>query len=194
MTEFEDSLTHIKNSAGNNSQKIKAFYQLCKEHNAEPVILRLSGAVQKRFAPTSYLVTFTTTRVIVTEKSGLRRLLDFGYVAGLGPHLYYLLSDKVRLEDVKLKDSFVQGSGLSTGFNSAKDFYILYDEIQKLVFSHGIKTLTTNMLGSAVSHNFLDIHTKSAIHKFVISAKQNGEYEKIYYWLNVSLPVKVHEG
>lgn len=192
MTEFKTSLKHIKNSIkGSHSQKISIFYQLCKEHNIEPVILRLSADIKNRFTRTGYLITFTNTRIIVSEKSNLRNLLDIGYIAGLGPYLYYLLSDKVNLEDIKSKDSFVQG--LHSDSNSTKEFYINYEEIEKLVFYHGVDTLITNMLGSAVNYNFLKIHTQKTVYNFNISAKKNGDYQKIFYWLNMSLPIKVHK-
>ena len=192
MSEFNKSLKHLKNDIErSNSQKIGIFYQLCKEHNIEPVILRLSGDIKNRFTRSGYLITFTNARIIISEKSNLRNLLDIGYIAGLGPYLYYLLSDRVNLEDVKLKDSSVQG--LPSGSNSTKEFYIHYKEIEKLIFYHGIDTLITNMLGSAVNYNFLKIRTQKTLYNFNISAKKNGDYEKILYWLKMSLPIKVHK-
>ncbi len=192
MTEFETSLKQIKNNVErSNSQKISIFYQLCKEHNIEPIILRLSGDTKNRFTRSNYFITFTNTRIIISEKSNLRNLLDIGYIAGLGPYLYYLLSDKVDFEDIKTKDSFVQG--LPSYSNSTKEFYIHYKEIEKIVFNHGIDTLITNMLGSAVNYNFLKIHTQKTLYNFNISAKKNGDYEKIFYWLKISLPIKIHK-
>src|SRR5215203_647314 len=92
MTEFKTSLKQIKNNVErSNSQKISIFYQLCKDHNIEPIILRLSGDTKNRFTRSNYFITFTDTRIIISEKSNLRNLLDIGYVAGLGPYLYYLL-------------------------------------------------------------------------------------------------------
>ena len=56
----------------------------------------------------------------------------------------------------------------------------------------GIETLTTNMLGSAVNDNFLKIFTpQKNPYNFIISAKKNGDYEKISYWLKMSLPIEV---
>ena len=192
MTEFETSLKQIKNNVErSNSQKISIFYQLCKEHNVEPIVLRLSGETKNRFTRSNYFITFTNTRIVISKKSNLRNLLDVGYIAGLGPYLYYLLSDKVDLEDIKTKDSFVQG--LPSDSDSTKESYIDYKEIEKLVFYHGIDTLITNMLGSAVNYNFLKIHTQKTLYNFNISAKKNGDYEKIFYWLNMSLPIKIHK-
>jgi hypothetical protein len=192
MTEFKTSLKQIKNNVERSiSQKISIFYQLCKEHNIEPIILRLSGDTKNRFTRSNYFITFTNTRIIISEKSNLRNLLDIGYIAGLGPYLYYLLSDKVDFEDIKTKDSFVQD--LPSDSNSTKEFYIHYKEIEKIVFNHGIDTLITNMLGSAVNYNFLKIHTQKTLYNFNISAKKNGDYEKIFYWLKISLPIKIHK-
>jgi hypothetical protein len=192
MTEFETSLKQIKNNVErSNSQKISIFYQLCKEHNIEPIILRLSGDTKNRFTRSNYFITFTNTKIIISEKSNLRNLLDIGYIAGLGPYLYYLLSDKVDLEDIKTKDSFVQG--LPSDSDSKKEFYIHYKEIEKIVFNHGIDTLITNMLGSAVNYNFLKIHTQKTLYNFNISAKKNGDYEKIFYLLKISFPIKIHK-
>jgi hypothetical protein len=153
--------------------------------------LRLSGDTKNRLTRSNYFITFTNTRIIISEKSNLRNLLDIGYIAGLGPYLYYLLSDKVDLEDIKTKDSFVQG--LPSDSDSTKEFYIHYKEIEKIVFYHGIDTLITNMLGSAVNYNFLKIHTQKTLYNFNISAKKNGDYEKIFYWLKISLPIKVYK-
>ena len=78
--------------------------------------------------------------------------------------------------------------------SSTNKFYIEYNDINKLVFYHGIETLTTNMLGSAVIDNFLKIYTqKKNPYEFIISAKKNGDYEKIFYWLKMCLPITVHE-
>ena len=141
---------------------------------------------------TSYLITFTTTRIIISKKSNLRNLIDIGYVAGLGPYLYYLVSDKVKLDDIKLKDSFIKKVFFDS--NSTNEFYIEYNDIDKLVLYQGIETLTTNMLGSAVIDNVLKIFTpKKNSYEFIISARKNGDYEKIFYWLKMSLPITVEK-
>ncbi len=192
MSEFKKSLKNLKNSIEMSElQKIQTFYQLCKKSNIEPIILRLTGSVKNRFSRTSYLITFTTTRIIISKKSNLRSLVDIGYVAGLGPYLYYLVSNKVKLEDIKLKDSFIED--IFSDLNSTNKFYINYNDITKLVFCNGIETLTTNMLGSAVNENFLRIYTQKNRYNFIISAKKNGDYEKISYWLKMSLPIEVDD-
>jgi hypothetical protein len=192
MSEFKESLKQIKNNIEiSEIQKIQTFYQLCKKSNIEPIILRLTGSVKNRFIRTNYLITFTTTRIIISKKSNLRSILDIGYVAGLGPYLYYLVSNRVKLEDIKLKDSFIQD--VYYDLNLPNKFHIKYDDVTKLVFYNGIETLTTNMLGSAVVDNFLKLYTQKNSYNFIISAKKNGDYEKIFYWLKMSLPIKVYE-
>ena len=192
MFEFKKSLKNLKNNTETSvTQKIHTFYQLCKKCNIEPIVLRLSGNIKNRFTISSYLITFTTTRIIILKKGNLRNLVDIGYVAGLGPYLYYLVSDKVKLDDIQLKDSFIQELFLES--SSTNEFYIEYDKINKLVFYHGIETLTTNMLGSTVIDNVLKIYTRKNPYEFIISARKNGDYEKIFYWLKMSLPITVHE-
>ncbi|MGN6822097.1 MAG: hypothetical protein ACTHJ7_04915 [Candidatus Nitrosocosmicus sp.] len=166
-SEFKNSLINIKNNnEASTLQKIHFFYQLCKRYNIEPIILRLSGEVKNKIKRTGYLITFTSSRIIILKKSNLKNLIDIGYTAGLGPYPYYLVSDKVNYDDIKLKDSLIQKTELKN------ELIINYDDIKKFVFYNGIETLITNMLGSAVSENLLIIHTKSDSYKFVISVKK----------------------
>jgi hypothetical protein len=188
MSEFTNYLKNIKdNDKITNSQKIQDFNQLCKKYNVEPIVLRLSGDVKNKIKRTGYLITFTTTRVIISKKGNLRSLLDIGYIAGLGPYLYYLVSDRVNLEDIKLKNSLIQNSA------SIEDYYIEYNNINKIVFYNGVETRVTNMLGSAISDNFLKIYSKEKDYNFIIPVKKNGNYEKIFYWLRMSLPIKIEK-
>src|SRR5215210_4168910 len=125
MSQFNESLEQLKNNVQmSQSQKISSFYDLCKEFDKEPIVLRLSGNIKNRFTRSNYLITFTNRGIFISKKRNLLNLLDIGYVAGLGPYLYYLLSDKVKLDDIKLKDSF-----MSNGFSSSNltnDLYINY--------------------------------------------------------------------
>src|SRR5919107_1296073 len=190
MSEFDNYLKNIKNNNKiTNSQKIHAFNQLCKKYSIEPIVLRLSGDIKNKIKRTSYSITFTTTRVIISKKRNIKSLFDIGYIAGLGPYLYYLVSDKVNLEDIKLKNSLIQNVTFNS--NSLDDYYIEYDNIKKIVFYNGVETRVTNMLGSAVTDNFLKIYTKEKNYNFIIPVKKNGNYEKIFYWLEMSLPLSI---
>jgi hypothetical protein len=192
MYEFNNYLKDIKdNNRITNSQKIHSFYQLCKEYNIEPIVLRLSGDIKNKIKRTGYLITFTNTRVIISKKGNIKSLFDIGYIAGLGPYLYYLVSDRVNLEDIKLKNSLIRNVTFNS--NSLDDYYIKYDNINKIVFYNGVETRVTNMLGSAVSDNFLKIYSKEKDYNFIIPVKKNGNYEKIFYWLRMSLPIKIEK-
>jgi len=191
MSEFNNYLKNIKyNNKITNSQKIYAFNQLCKEYNIEPVVLRLSGDIKNKIKSTSYLITFTTTRVIISKKGHIKSLFEIGYIAGLGPYLYYLVSDKIKnLEDIKLKNSLI--NNITSNSISINEYYIEYNDVNKIVFYNGVETRITNMLGSAVSDNFLNIYTKEKYYSFIIPVKKNGDYEKIFYWLTMSLPISI---
>ena len=192
MSEFDNYLKSIKdNNRITDSQKIREFNQLCKKYNIEPIILRLSGDIKNKINRTGYLITFTTTRIIISKKGNLKSLLDIGYIAGLGPYLYYLVSDKVNLDDIKLKNSFIHT--VTSSSNSINDYYIEYNNINKIVFYNGVETRVTNMLGSAVSDNFLKIYTKEKNYNFIIPVKKNGDFEKIFYWLRMSLPLSIQK-
>ena len=191
MSEFNNYLKNIKNNSKiTNSQKIHAFSQLCKKYNIEPVVLRLSGNIKNKIKNTNYLITFTTTRVIISKKGNLKSIFDIGYIAGLGPYLYYLVSDKIKnLEEIKLKNSLIQN--ITFNSISINEYYVEYNDINKIVFYNGVETRITNMFGSAVSDNFLKIYTKEKQYNFIIPVKKNGDYEKILYWLRLSLPVSI---
>ena len=193
MSQFNESLEQLKNNMQmSESQKIISFYELCKEFEKEPIVLRLSGSIKNRYTRSNYLITFTNRGIFISKKRNVQNLLDIGYVAGLGPYLYYLLSDKVNLDDIKLKDSV-----LHNGFSSLnlinESSYLNYKEISKLIFYHGVETTVTNMLGSAVNENFLKIYSQKNSYNFIISAKKNGDYKKIFYWLKMCLPITISQ-
>jgi hypothetical protein len=193
MSQFNESLEQLKNNVQmSESQKIIFFYDLCKEFEKEPIVLRLSGSIKNRYTRSNYLITFTNRGIFISKKRNVQNLLDIGYVAGLGPYLYYLLSDKVKLDDIKLKDSVLH-NGFSSLNLTNEPSYLNYKEISKLVFYHGVETTVTNMLGSAVNENFLKIYSQKNSYSFIISAKKNGDYKKIFYWLKMCLPITISQ-
>jgi len=191
MSEFNNYLKNIKNNSKiTNSQKIHAFSQLCKKYNIEPVVLRLSGNIKNKIKSTNYLITFTTTRVIISKKGHIKSLFEIGYIAGLGPYLYYLVSDKIKnLDEIKLKNSLIQN--ITFNSISINEYYVEYNDINKIVFYNGVETRISNMFGSAINDNFLKIYTKEKYYNFIIPVKKNGDYEKILYWLRMSLPISI---
>ena len=169
------------------TQKIKMFCDLMHERNVEPIILRLSGYIKKKPMKVDYLLTFTPSRIILLRKSIFRKLADPGYVAGLGPHLYYVLSEKIDYSDIKGKDSFVQ----KTSLQSPDEISIDYKDIKKFVLYPDAKTLVSNMLGTAIKENVLLIHTVHEKFELILPTGKNGDYNKTFYWLKMCIPVKI---
>ena len=181
------------------SQKIKKFYDLMLTQNIEPIVLRLSGYIKSKPMKIDYLLTFTPTRIIMIKKSVLRKLTDPGFVAGIGPYLYYVLSEKIEYSDIKIKDSFISkehDSAASAGVGTAdtlNEFFIKYTDIKKIVFYPDTKTLISNMLGTAINENVLVIQTTKEKYELRLPAGKNGPYDKTLYWLKICLPVKISD-
>jgi hypothetical protein len=182
------------------SQKIKMFYDLMGLQNIEPIVLRLSGYIKSKPMKIDYLLTFTPTRIIMVKKNKLRKLTDPGFVAGIGPYLYYILSEKIEYSDIKIKDSFIskeQDSSTEAATAASGDMpqvvSIKYQDIKKMVFYSDTKTLVSNMLGTAVKENVLIIHTVKEKYEFKLPTGKNGPYNKTLYWLKTCLPVKISD-
>ena len=199
MSELEIDLKKIKSdSKMSDSQKIKKFYDLMLAENIEPVVLRLSGYIKSKPMKIDYLLTFTPTRIIMVKKNVLRKLTDPGFVAGIGPYLYYVLSEKIEYSDIKIKDSFISkehesaapASGAGTA-NTSNEVSIKYTDIKKMVFYPDTRTLISNMLGTAINENVLVIHTMKEKYEFRLPTGKNGPYDKTLYWLKMCLPVKI---
>lgn len=188
LVDIEGDLKKIKSdSTLSDTQKIKMFCDLMYERNVEPIILRLSGYIKKKPMKVDYLLTFTPSRIILLRKSIIRKLADPGYVAGLGPHLYYVLSEKIDYSDIKGKDSFVQ----KTSLQSPDEISIDYKDIKKFVLYPDSKTLVSNMLGTAIKENVLLIHTVHEKFELILPTGKNGDYNKTFYWLKMCIPVKI---
>lgn len=204
MSELEINLRKIKaDSKMLDSQKIKMFYDLMVAQNIEPIVLRLSGYIKNKPMKIDYLLTFTPTRIIMVKKNKLRKLIDPGFVAGIGPYLYYILSEKIEYSDIKIKDSFISKEPDSAAATAAKEeeeaadtsdeVFIKYQDIKKIVFYSDTKTLVSNMLGTAVKENVLIIHTVKEKYEFILPTGKNGPYNKTVYWLKTCLPVKISD-
>jgi hypothetical protein len=200
LSELEINLRKIKSdSRMSDSQKIKMFYDLMGLQNIEPIVLRLSGYIKSKPMKIDYLLTFTPTRIIMVKKNKLRKLTDPGFVAGIGPYLYYILSEKIEYSDIKIKDSFISKEQDSTEAATAitgdrpQEVCIEYQDIKKMVFYSDTKTLVSNMLGTAVKENVLIIHTVKEKYEFKLPTGKNGPYNKTLYWLKTCLPVKISD-
>src|SRR5215210_7148535 len=182
------------------SQKIKMFYDLMGVQNIEPIVLRLSGYIKSKLMKIDYLLTFTPTRIIMVKKNKLRKLTDPGFVAGIGPYLYYILSEKIEYADIKIKDSFIskeqdsaEAATAAASGDMSQEVSIKYQDIKKMVFYPDTKTLVSNMLGTAVKENVLIIHTGKEKYEFKLPTGKNGPYNKTLYWLKTCLPVKISD-
>lgn len=188
MSELEVDLNRIKSDSNlSDTQKIKMFCNLMKERDVEPIVLRLSGYMKQKPMKIDYLLTFTPSRIILIRKKFIRKLTDPGFVAGLGPYLYFVLSKKIEYSDIKVKDSFVSKDDAHPNDETS----ILYKNITKFVFYPDTKTLVSNMLGTAIKENVLIIHTNKEKYEFILPTGKNGNYDKTLYWLKMCLPVKI---
>jgi hypothetical protein len=189
-SEFAQFLRYnqIRSSTQSDPEKISSFIQWCKNKGIEEVILRLSTE-EKNWLHENYFLDFTTSRVIISKKSFTRKILDTGFVAGMAPFPYMILT-----KDRKVPD-FKKGINLNTSEIIRKDisnFFIWYSEIEKLYMRKGVETIVSNMLGTAISANFLTIKaTNGKDYAFRLPVSKNGSFEKIYYWLENSLPIKI---
>jgi len=201
LSELEINLKKIKSdSKMSDSQKIKMFYDLMGVQNIEPIVLRLSGYIKSKLMKIDYLLTFTPTRIIMVKKNKLRKLTDPGFVAGIGPYLYYILSEKIEYADIKIKDSFIskeqdsaEAATAAASGDMSQEVSIKYQDIKKMVFYPDTKTLVSNMLGTAVKENVLIIHTGKEKYEFKLPTGKNGPYNKTLYWLKTCLPVKISD-
>jgi len=195
VSELEINLKKIKSSSKmSDSQKIKKLYDLMLAQNIEPIVLRLSGYIKSKPMKIDYLLTFTPTRIIMVKKNVLRKMTDPGFVAGIGPYLYYVLSEKIKFSDIKIKDSFIsKEQDSAAGSKMSNEFSIKYSDIKKMVFYPDTRTLISNMLGTAINENVLVIHTVKEKYEFRLSTGKNGPYDKTLYWLKTCLPVKISD-
>jgi len=172
------------------SEKILSYIQWCNSRGIEEVIIRLSSE-DKSWTGRNYFLDFTTSRLIASKKGFTRKFIDTGFIAGMAPFPYAVLAEE------KIPD-FKQGTILNPSEIIAKgksDFDISYSEIEEMYVRRGIETTITNMLGTAISSNFLTVKARNGEqHSYRLPVGKNGSFEKMYYWLKVVVPVKVSVG
>lgn len=189
-SEFEQFLDYSQkhSSSAPDSEKISSFIEWCKNRGIEEVIIRLSTE-DKNWLRNNYFLDFTTSRVIVSKKSFRRKFFDTGYIAGMAPFPYMVLSRDKKISDFK-KGTILTASEIVRADKS--NFYLWFSEIEELLLRRGIETTVTNMLGSAISANFLTIKVRNGEqYVYRLPVGKNGSFEKIYYWLSVILPIKI---
>lgn len=188
-TEFELFLKflHTKRSDMNDSEKLLAFIEWCKKKEMEEIIVRLSSETKGGWGNNLFL-DFTTTRMIVSKKSFVRKFVDMGYIAGMAQLPYMLLSEKKDLSKIK-KQSIINPADILK--DNSSNYSIWYSDIQEFVIRKGVETKVTNMLGTMIQSNFLTVKTIANKYHFKLPVNKNGNFEQIIYWLTVVLPVSV---
>ena len=187
--EFEQFLNFSEKDARSksDSEKISSFIQWCNSKGIEEVIIRLSAENQD-WTGCNYFLDFTTSRLIVSTKSFTRKFFDTGFIAGMAPLPYALLA-KDKSPDFK-KGTTLDPSQIIRKARTI--LYFQYSEIEEIHLRRGVETTVTNMLGTAISMNFLTVMTRDGEHySYRLPVRKNGSFEKMYFWLNEILPVKV---
>ena len=189
VAEFEQFLKFAEDhlSGKSDSEKIQTFIYWCKKSGIEEVIIRLSSENKGGWGK-NFFLDFTTNRIIVSKKKFIRKFVDVGYIAGMAPFPYMLLSKNLKLSDLR------KGSVINPEDSLEKDssnFFIPYSEIQEVIIRKGIESIVTNMLGSIITRNFLTVKTSSKRYDYGLPVNKNGTFEQIHYWLGVIMPVKV---
>jgi len=186
--EFLDILNHNKKDNENSIVNLLSFIDWCNNNNHEELLVRLSSEKQGGLGYDS-VIDFTTKRIIITRNKLINRIFELGFVAGLGPFPYMILSKKK--QQSKIKDSaklkiekILQDENL--------EFTISYIDVQKIVIKRGSNSVVRNMFGSFITKNYLTIFTKANNkYEYVLSIKKNGEFNKMFYWMKSILPVEI---
>ncbi|MDR4512557.1 MAG: hypothetical protein MRJ93_12730 [Nitrososphaeraceae archaeon] len=167
-------------------QKIKIFMEWCNKNNYEEILLRLCSQEHEVLGNSS-LLDFTTKRIISRQRSFLNKFLDLGYVAGMGPFPYMILSTKKQNSKIKNSSNF----NLERILNDPNlEYSIDYDSVQEVIIDRGSNTVVRNMFGSFISKNYLSIIAKNKTYEYILPAKKNGDFFRMSHWLKI-LPVKV---
>jgi len=191
--EFEDfklflnSINTTKKNNKNGIDDILNFIAWCNKNNFEELLLRLNSEKQGGLGYNS-IIDFTNKRIIMTRKKLLDRILDTGFLAGLGPFPYMILSEKNQKS--KIKDSaklhiarILQDPNLECTFD--------YSDISQITIKKGANSIVHNMFGSFISKYYLTIFTKYDKYEHVLPMKKNGDFNKMVYWMTTILPVPI---
>jgi hypothetical protein len=190
LEEFKEFLNYINYDKKNNKSEIDNilyFIDWCNNNNYEELLLRLNSERQGGLGYNS-IIDFTNKRIIVTRKKIINRIFDMGFIAGLGPFPYMIISQKK--QESKIKDSAkLQIDKILHDQNL--DCIINYNDILKIVIKRGSNSVVRNMLGSFIAKNYMTIFTKNNEYEYILPTKKNGEFHKMSYWMKSILPVQI---
>src|SRR5919197_3119093 len=94
--EFEQFLKFAEDhslSEKSDLEKIQTFISWCKKSGFEELIIRLSSETKGGWGE-NFLLDFTTNRIIISKKKFIKKFVDLGYIAGMAPLPYSLVSKK----------------------------------------------------------------------------------------------------
>jgi hypothetical protein len=192
QSEFEEFLNSNKSrlEGRSDSEKIRLFIDWCNKYGLEELIIRLSSDGTRLFEVGSFL-DFTTKGILICKKNWSRKFVDTGFIAGMAPLPYALLSSKLKITDIT-KKTLVETADIIRKKESILSKYVQYAEVAEISLRPGLETRVTNMLGSTLRQNFMFIKTKEGSQlQFSLPVGKNGPYDKIYYWLSAILPIDV---
>jgi hypothetical protein len=191
--DFERFLRFVEDHSLQNkpdAEKLQTFISWCKRSDFEEVIIRLSSESKGGWG-NNFLLDFTTNRIIISKKKFIRKFVDVGYIAGMAPFPYILISNqKLKPSDLKKRLITINPEHNLKGDRSS-NFFIPYSEIQEIIIRKGIQSIVTNMLGSMITTNFLSIITSSDTYDYMLPVSKNGTFEQIRYWLSIVVPANL---
>jgi hypothetical protein len=187
--DFKDFLNIANYNKKNNTSgidNILYFIDWCNNNNYEELLLRLNSERQGGLGYNS-IIDFTNKRVIITRKKILNRIFDIGFVAGLGPFPYMILSEKK--QQSKIKDSAkLQIEKILQDPNL--ECTIIYNDISRIIIKKGSNSLN-NMFGSFITKYYLTIFTTNNKYEYILPMKKNGDFDKMSYWMKSLLPIPI---
>ena len=185
--DFLNTANHNKKNKTSGIDNILYFIDWCNNNNYEELLLRLNSERQGGLGYNS-IIDFTNKRVIITRKKILNRIFDIGFVAGLGPFPYMIMSEKK--QQSKIKDSTkLQIEKILRDPNLERT--ITYNDISKIIIKKGTNSLIHNMFGSFITKYYLTIFTSNNKYEYILPMKKNGDFDKMSYWMKSLLPVRI---
>jgi hypothetical protein len=191
-SEFEEFLSSNRSrlEGRSDSEKVKLFIDWCNKYRLEELIIRLSSDGTRIFDVGCFL-DFTTMGILIRKKSWSRKFVDTGFIAGMAPLPYALISSKLKIADIT-KKTLADAADMIRMKENKLSKYVPYTEVTEISLRPGLETRVTNMLGSTLRQNFLTIkNIGGPPHQYSLPVGKNGPYDKIYFWLSAILPVDV---
>src|ERR671939_1583409 len=110
------------------AEKIQTFISWCKRSGFDELIIRLSSESNGGWG-NNFLLDFTTDRIIISKKKFIRKFVDVGYIAGMAPFPYMLVSkQKPKPSDLKKRPIIIDPES-NLKESSSSNFFIPYSEV-----------------------------------------------------------------